>query len=211
MAGDAEAAKSALDKMSVIPDVFYDVIARITPGCALLTGVMWGTDTMRHLLGDKSSIAAFALFLGAGYVVGMALTTLSLVWDGAWWLCHKGMRLLKGRNPKDRDDVFNDPMSLTKRVIDVSRGDPVLGSVLFKSFAEVTLFENLLSASILYWAKFHPHADWGICGVMGLLLIGMIYRMSAFVTRVRWAEDIAAPERQRAAAIAAQQLRDRRF
>src|SRR4051812_1103866 len=71
-------AKDAVEKAgSVIPVLYYDIIARIIPGCAIIAAVLYPKF-------PNLDTPTFIVLLGAGYLVGLLLTGLSIPLDILW-------------------------------------------------------------------------------------------------------------------------------
>ncbi len=83
----------------VIPSIYYDLIARVCAGVPFLAVLLW---ECRTALGEMTW-AKLILLLGAGYVVGLVLTPLSLPWGMIQllvrWRCKMPVwNLQKGRD-----------------------------------------------------------------------------------------------------------------
>ncbi len=68
--------KGALEGLGkIIPGAFYDLIARVGSGIPLLAAVAWDP----HAGFCEITVANLVLLVGAGYVVGLVLTPLSML------------------------------------------------------------------------------------------------------------------------------------
>lgn len=123
---------------SFIPSFYYDVIARIIPGGALLAAIAWQRGAITMDLKD-AQFGAGAAFLAASYVVGMILTTGAILIDRIWDFC-ANRHWLK---------INYTPAAIALAIDKIRRHAPSLGTDLYKTFAEVTCLENLLVAALI--------------------------------------------------------------
>jgi hypothetical protein len=76
---------SPTDAVSIIPDLYYDFIARVVPGTVFLVATCFVCEPSRSLLlkraaaltGVGLTTTAFLLLLGTGYIVGLLATPFS--------------------------------------------------------------------------------------------------------------------------------------
>jgi hypothetical protein len=130
---------------SVVPSVYYDLIARVLPGAATIAGVMWASRATPLNLTSVTGLGEASLLLavaGAAYVVGLLITPLGS------FLCELPLRILGSRVPSVRD--FSSQV-LWKRIRKVEQADPAFGATLAKMAAEVTLCQNLVAAVVVMW------------------------------------------------------------
>jgi hypothetical protein len=88
-----------METLKLIPQVFFDLLARVVPGCVglvsyfVLTGKPWN-DIISYLFGasfvQDSSTLSFLIFLGTGFVVG------EIISPAAKWV----QRINEGKIPK---------------------------------------------------------------------------------------------------------------
>ncbi len=139
---------------SIIPSLYYDLIARVCAGVPLLVLLLWQQRELFAPLGDSPSVA-FLLLLGAGYIAGLILTPFSLVWNfpllpffNAWFGLPKASIFInrsKIEIPASESGI--DLMSI--RNDRVSAIDPAAGATLAKMQAEAVLCKNLTTAFLL--------------------------------------------------------------
>ena len=64
----------------LVPSVYYDLIARVCAGVPFLALLLWAQrESLRDLV--SNAWIGFLLLLGAGYLAGLLLTSLSLLWS----------------------------------------------------------------------------------------------------------------------------------
>lgn len=127
---------------SLIPSLYYDLIARVIPGCALI--LLWAPHAFSELL-DKSSSAALVLLLVLGYLIGMLLTAISIVWSTpvlilAAFPCTRSALVLK------ESRLLKALVELGTRNDAIAIRNPEAGVTLAKMQAETMLGKNLLTA-----------------------------------------------------------------
>lgn len=75
-----------LDQLKLIPQVFFDLIARVVPGAIGIVAALllskttlesWLRDALGERLASSSSLGAAVIFLAAAYVVGQVLSPLA--------------------------------------------------------------------------------------------------------------------------------------
>jgi hypothetical protein len=120
----------------VIPSIYYDLIARATPGTAFLVVAGW---SQRSSLGGMSW-AKIVLLIGAGYLVGLVLTAFSLPWGL--------IRLVTLRfcGVEDWKKAFG--WSPCDAIGAVSKE---AGEILLKMRAEAVLSQNLVAGFAVLW------------------------------------------------------------
>jgi hypothetical protein len=181
-------AAKELEKLGgVIPSLYYDIIARIIPGCVLIAAFAWnGESTINSLLKDATFGSGFFFLLG-GYVVGMLLTTIALFFDFVWWMVAK-------RRPCELLSPWEAALLIDK----IGHINPTAGITLFKMFAEVTFFENLLAGLIVFWAaRIHlsvplDHPNYCVLHLaVGIVVfLGLVFRIAGLVERIKSHRDL---------------------
>ena len=159
----------------IIPSIYYDLIARVCAGVPFLTVLLWD---QRSKFGDITW-AKLTLLLGAGYVVGLVLTPLSLPW---------GLIQLVVRRVLKMPIKFREGASLTDQI---AAKDKEAGATLAKMQAEAILVENLFSAFIVLtlWSSAYPLELIAKCTrgstflILVLLGISVLHRITAYVIR----------------------------
>jgi hypothetical protein len=77
MAEELESPKSLI---GLVPNLYYDLIARVCAGVPFLALLLWSQkDSLKGLVPDNW--VGFLLLTGAGYLSGLLLTPFSLVWS----------------------------------------------------------------------------------------------------------------------------------
>jgi hypothetical protein len=140
MAEEKSESGGAASILTVIPSIYYDLIARVAPGIALLLFI----DDVREFTRDVKA-AQFTLFLVVAYIAGMLLTlgTILVFWPSKslsrreailkWWT--KDYQYYKDAFGTDKDSIErNDYVGLRR---------PEAGTVLAKMQAESVLCANL--------------------------------------------------------------------
>jgi hypothetical protein len=111
----------------IIPSIYYDLIARVCTGVTFLAAILWDH---RGLFGEISW-STLTVVLGAGYIVGLVLTPLSLPWG----LVQFAVRY-----------VLKMPKWDWREVDQIASKNKEAGSTLAKMQAEAVLCQNLFSA-----------------------------------------------------------------
>jgi hypothetical protein len=114
----------------VVPSVYYDLIARVSAGTPFLVTLLWPyRENYGELTWEK-----LLLLLGAGYIVGLLLTALSVL-----WLPVELLIMVVLRTP-----MKNWRRGLTRNDEIAVRSEQA-GATLAKMQAEATLCQNLFS------------------------------------------------------------------
>lgn len=200
MAQDQAAAEEKAvtsDKISgLIPEIYYDLIARVTAGTPLvliLLAPSWET------LLKTASITWFIVLFGLGYLAGHFLATISIVLNTIIWN-RRLVRLVRNLVALNYDFPSNSARQILDKVylrIDwVAMKDQSGGAILKKMEAGSALTDNLLSAWIVIWLYYglNGHLGWkldfgptknylAIGGVTVLLFISVIVRRVILIAR----------------------------
>jgi len=125
----------------LVPSIYYDLIARVASGAALISVLSWTPD---HSIRANVSFSSLTLLLGAGYIVGLVLTPVASVISSlvAWCLRTK-LEL-----PGDSSFLATSTM-IAARNDQVAMRNAEAGVTLAKMQAESTLCCNLFAAFIL--------------------------------------------------------------
>ena len=136
----AENAAPLKEMGGLIPSVYYDLIARISPGVPFIVILLW--DSGQELSNFKELIGSTGLFLllvAMGYLAGLFLQSLSM-WVGAIPRCFIKRRLgLQNLSPHQ----------IAHRSDQIGIKNKEAGATLTKMSAEATLCENLLLGILL--------------------------------------------------------------
>jgi hypothetical protein len=126
--------------LSVIPSIYYDVIARVTPGAI----VLFAMDVVRTNLNPENGTLPFLTLLGGGYVVGMALTPLHDIVVAPIYLltCVESVRSRLHIPKQGLPRGLNDQVGLVR---------PELGATLAKMQGETVLCGNLAAGYLILW------------------------------------------------------------
>jgi hypothetical protein len=193
----AEEKPVASDKISgLIPEIYYDLIARVTAGTPLL--LMLLAPSWENLA-KVANITSFITLLGLGYLAGHFLATISVVLNVIIWnpLLLPNVRKLLTLNyefPSNSASQILDKVYL--RIDWVAMKDQSGGAILKKMEAGSALTDNLFSAWIVIWSYYElgGHLGWNldfgrtnniliIAVVTVLLFISVIVRRVILVAR----------------------------
>lgn len=133
MAEEESESLPALGK--IIPEIYYDLIARICAGSPLVVALLWSD----HLLKDFNW-TKLLFVLAAGYIVGLVLNPFTLPWISL----QSGTRELLGVKRgdwKNGNDIADKLNARNKEV----------GLLLFKMQAEAVLCQVLFAEFVLIW------------------------------------------------------------
>jgi hypothetical protein len=161
---------------TIVPSLYYDLIARVCSGVPLLVVLFW--DHL-HILGEISW-SKLPLLLGAGYIVGLALTPLSVPWVGiqilarmAFTMPHKTWR--ESFNLADRIAAKDKEAGMTLAKM---QAEAVLCQVLFMEFLGLILLSDSLHLKIIQSCP-------RVCRVVVGVILGLsaFHRIIAYVVR----------------------------
>jgi len=158
----------------VIPSIYYDLIARVCARVPFLVMLLWDRkDSFGEITWVK-----LALLLGAGYVAGLVLTTLTVILLPVDWVIAA---------------ILEVPTKSWQRNDAISERDKDAGATLAKMQAEATLCQNLFCAFLLLIvlhgiAKFPLPALDALapayrCVVLLMFGLAAIFRTSAYLGR----------------------------
>jgi hypothetical protein len=188
----AEESKGLEALGKTIPSVYYDLIARVCAGVPFLTMILWGRDTFGEI-----TLIKFLLLLGAGYIAGLLLTSVSVLWG---WVDLLILLVLHGpfgwRDWSSRND-------------EIYVKDKDAGTTLAKMEAEATLCKNLLTGFLLLLilndsgtflvpaiSAMDTHRQWK-CIIILILGLSAIVRTALYRSRQNNLHDINYPKFQR--------------
>ncbi|HSP13556.1 MAG TPA: hypothetical protein VLV78_02260 [Thermoanaerobaculia bacterium] len=166
----------------MIPTFYYDIIARVLPGCSLLSALMWAGSIRSEVLPVNAGEFGNAIaFLAAGYIVGMLLS----IGSGALMYVTGGLVMRHLGAPADLQSVWT-------RIDAIGSQDSGAGAILSKMAAEATMFHNLLVAfaivTIPLWSRVHkPLAVLGLAATA----IGSVSRVHLLMSRLSGFEAVA--------------------
>ncbi len=149
--GEKELQMDTESVSKVVPEIYYDLIARLMPGIALVLCL----DSLRNFLlswSDKvGRTGTFFVFLMAGYLMGLMLSALALPVNFVIWSFFKPRLLCKlvGATldlPSSPIQAFAKSYQLIDHL---KRTDAVAGAVLTKMEATATLADHLLCGLIV--------------------------------------------------------------
>jgi hypothetical protein len=185
----ADVLEGAEKAAASIPQLFYDLIARVVPGTAFLLALTWDRPETAGAFQRYGEAAKVLFLLGVGYAAGLTLTGLSNFLDMAWWWYAKWlMPRYKGNWEVlcDLKEHARAPAEVMQIASKVGRVDRAAADSLSKQFAEVTLCENLLVGLILLFvAKATSvtgtildvlYPGWAL-GILVLLVIALYFRI----------------------------------
>lgn len=182
--------------MNVVPNVYYDLIARICPGMAFWIALSFVSPVFGKLadLGTLSAANLFVL-IALSYLSGIVFTGFSVIWDAVSlevFSINKGMMELLGL--KAKTGLREQWVVVAERMEAVAKASEDPGRTVTKALAEVALCQNLLTGLItlavlgLYSAgkHFHSPLEYPIPYVLtaASLLVSMLFRQAMFLGRV---------------------------
>jgi hypothetical protein len=197
---EAENSSNISPLLNLIPNVYYDLIARVCPGMLFWLALAAKGDALPKVPPlSESPVVMLVVLIICSYVSGIVFTGFSFFWD---WLC---FRIFSAIGITEQLGIKQKPFwkewsRLAKLMDDTEKVNEAAGRVLFKALAEVTLCQNLLSGLIAL----------GVCGIltngfwvyspytypipyaaigMGLLM-AMIFREAMFLGRVKILSEI---------------------
>lgn len=204
--GSSKAGDAISTVLNLIPTLYYDLIARVCPGLALLCALLLAsgrqTEAREFLRSGTAPELVFLLLLG--YVAGISLTGVSALWDlSAIWLLDRLDAL-----PAMGNKCFPEMKVIDKVKVFVQRADYVsltseaAGRTLGKMYAEVALAQNLLTGILVVmlfllandgWQSFDRAGMRYAIAIAVLLFLSMLYRQAAFLSRLDALQEIHHP------------------
>ncbi|HRE72940.1 MAG TPA: hypothetical protein PLC14_20860 [Accumulibacter sp.] len=128
----------------IVPDMYYDLIARIIPGGAYLSAIVFSSDD-KSLLAQLDTKYGFVFIVIGGYIIGMILTGISslvvdlLVPAALKWAWARGASAIGGASYY---------VNLERAV----ENEPQQAARTWKMAAEKVCFENgLVACALLYF------------------------------------------------------------
>jgi hypothetical protein len=176
---------SLLEKgASVVPTLYYDIIARIIPGSAFIAAVSWDKSHAVPEWINAGQVGSGLLFVCFSYLAGMLLTSISvLLFDLAIW------QLLSIFIPG-----LWSPWAISENIDELSATKPAAAAELLKMFGEATLFENALAGVIVCLSYDRLHKDGlaivqdypgPIVTVAILAALGLVFRVWGLNSRAK--------------------------
>lgn len=188
-----------METLKLIPQVFFDLLARLVPGCAglVLFFILYEKNLqgiVNELFGEKlaeSVSSSFFLFLGMGYVIGVVISPAAKMVQrlnelGIPFSLTKMKKALAdyraGKHKKNNLTQEKEPFSEKKLRYDRLRlEEPEVGALCAKIRAEFTMHNSLAvifalgSAAVLFSDLKYT---WGMFVVLVLLTFAETYRGS---------------------------------
>jgi hypothetical protein len=184
------------DISGLIPEIYYDLIARVAAGVTVIAVLIWPSWSQ---IRQVETVTMFIMLVGAGYVVGHLLTTISTLLNALIWrpsLLNLAKRLI----PNLRHD-FNSTSSgeifaeIYARIDWVAKRDRSGGTLLKKMEAGAALSDSLFAGWIIAGivSSFTHATPWGgglrstdciLFSVVTLLLFfSVLIRRLVFIVR----------------------------
>jgi hypothetical protein len=167
------------DAAGLIPELYYDLISRVTPGLAVLLTWLYSCEKckivyeLEHIKDQVGATAMALLVLIGGYVIGILLSTLSYPAELAldWYVSQldaesKRLRLRDFRQLRD-----------LKRDETVCR-NPASGSTAIKMAAETALCQNLIAGLVVLLLFNYQEV---------MILVGNFFRLVVLILLLFWA------------------------
>jgi hypothetical protein len=162
----------------LVPEVYYDVIARLCAGAPFVAYAIWHSEWHE----DLESVKVLVVATLGSYLLGHLLGTISAVANLVIWR-PRFLKFIVKRIPLDHplssDSFRGDFHELYKRIDSVARRDPNGGTVLKKMEAGAALSDNLLSGFLLFvTVRLIVGARPTCCEIIG----GAVFTLLLFVT-----------------------------
>lgn len=159
----------------VLPSFYYDLVARLVPGTAVVLLSTYlglpGTDGL--VKADLLSGVGILLLLGLGYLVALLLTPLGTL---------LGLLISRIANVSRNDKITLD--ELWTLVDSLQSTNPSAATTLSKMAAEVTLCENLLAGLLAILAVAGQHWPFVVSLVL-VVLVSLCFRTVVLYSRAR--------------------------
>lgn len=177
------------NSVGLVPEVYYDVIARLCAGAPFVAYIAWRNEALEDLDVVKLGVL---LVLGS-YLLGHLLSTVSAALNVIIWR-PRFLKWIVGRMPLDNpfsDQSFRTGFhELYKRIDAIGKRDANGGTLLKKMEAGAALSDNLLSGFMLFTAaKFYSDglpSGRGLVAVSGfaaVLVVTVVLRRMVLIGR----------------------------
>jgi hypothetical protein len=184
----------AEESWGLVPEVYYDVIARVCAGAPLLGLAVYEYDRRNARL-DLSSVAIVFIFVFGSYLIGHVLGTVSAIWNVLLWrrwlikLVMHWMPTTEGGLHTDlRKSLRPGFHELYRRIDRIAKKDNNGGTILKKMEAGAALSDNLFSGFIVFlglraggFVMFVSFRD--TTQVIGTVLVGVTLLSSVLLRR----------------------------
>jgi hypothetical protein len=195
IASPAAAAPAASQGLySVVPTLYYDLIARISPGVALLLFFylycFGSTPDMKHF---PATVALFVMVV-LGYLVGIILTGFCIVWDTLTFLVLGSIGKLRAPLGLEKPTLIEQWETVSHRMESIADRSASGGQIVTKALAEVALCENLLTGAVclgllgqftraeMFYDVTSHLVEYSL--VILALLVSLLFRQAMFLGRV---------------------------
>jgi len=175
-----------------VPEIYYDLIARICSGTPFVLALIWIYGWYASFLKGIDTLLLILLIGGAGYVAGHLLTTISAIWNGfVWrkWMVNRLCRGLDLYNPFPSGSLARGFLNIYKRIDLIAKHDKTGGAVLKKMEAGAAMTDNLLSGYLVLLGLSASTKGWktiplGWSGfLLALLIASVVLRRALLVAR----------------------------
>lgn len=141
MAGEDSKSKGGIieSAVGVVPSLYYDLIARIVPGMAFCVAAAWDSNLFKF-----GTAIDLSILVGAGYLAGMLLTTVTYITSDVIWF----LIVLIARN-LDGYAELRGPWGIGMQLDKIAMTDQHSYREILKFFAEAVACENLLSGFLI--------------------------------------------------------------
>ncbi|HJP18998.1 MAG: hypothetical protein CMD96_03855 [Gammaproteobacteria bacterium] len=176
---------------SLIPEIYYDLIARISSGIPFVIVLFWETNLYSDNVTTLNKTSVFFVVLGAGYLAGTLLTTISaIIHYIVWGFLQLVTRILNFETSiptKSLREIFS---TLYEKIDMIAKKDQVAGTILKKMEANAGLADNLfsgyliLSVTMFFLETTHEFNIWIFSPIFILLIATMVLKRVLLVGRL---------------------------
>jgi hypothetical protein len=177
------------DVSGLVPELYYDLIARIAPGTLFILVLFYSSyEDITKAIGLKlTDFASLLVIIGIGYIAGHLLTMFSAMLNYFLW-CSLILNLAKSRLTLTYPLKSNSALALFdelyERIDWVARKDRSGGVILKKMEAGAALADNILSGwIIIIILGFCLNLEWGSFNMResGYLIYSMLVLFTLFL------------------------------
>jgi len=176
---------------SLIPEIYYDLIARVFSGIPFVMILLWMYDHGKPYRQIEPAQLTL-IIIGSGYLAGHLLTTVStmvnvIIWRK--WLIRWMFARLALSNPFRADRLASVILDVYKRVDFIGDYDRPGGAILKKMEAGAAMTDNLLSGTIIigiiYLIWFRVSTSQFVSGLtfLVLLIFSVVLRRMCLISR----------------------------
>jgi hypothetical protein len=172
---------------SIVPELYYDLIARIAAGAPLVAYLFWRTDLHKTLLNEVGPFWLFAISVTASYLISHSLGPVSAVINKVIWpkfLLRRMINQIDLAYSISEDSLDCTFLAVYRRIDLISKYNANGGTLLKKMEAGAALSDNLFAGFLLANITTCVLTGKLLAGVTTTILIGILLLFSIYLRRM---------------------------